>query len=56
MISWGVDDAFFAMSEYGDVKYRLGDKTSDEWPTWRETVQEWRNEKGFRWSEVAVNF
>jgi hypothetical protein len=38
------------MSEYGDVAYRLG---GDEWPTWKETVQEWKAEKEFVWSEVA---
>ncbi|KAJ4292067.1 Phosphatidylglycerol/phosphatidylinositol transfer protein [Kalmusia sp. IMI 367209] len=41
------------MSEYGDIAYRLGDKKRDEWLTWRETVQEWKHEKEFRWSEVA---
>ncbi|KAF9734196.1 hypothetical protein PMIN01_07099 [Paraphaeosphaeria minitans] len=53
MLTWGPDDAFFAMSEYGDVAYRLGDKRTDDWEIWRETVEDWKAERGFRWSEVA---
>ncbi|KAJ4359911.1 Phosphatidylglycerol/phosphatidylinositol transfer protein [Didymosphaeria variabile] len=53
MVTWGPDDAFFAMSEYGDVAYRLGDKKREDWATWRETVEDWKAERGFRWSEVA---
>ncbi|KAF1976194.1 hypothetical protein BU23DRAFT_42747 [Bimuria novae-zelandiae CBS 107.79] len=53
MVSWGPADAFFAMSEYGDVAYRLGPRAPDEWPIWRETVEEWKAERGFRWSAVA---
>lgn len=54
MASWGPHDAFFAMSEYGDVAYRLGDEGKDEaWPTWKETVEEWKGEQGFAWSEIA---
>lgn len=53
MVAWGLDDAFFAMSEYGDVAYRVGDRTTDEWSIWRETVEEWKAETAFRWSEVA---
>ncbi|PVH98095.1 hypothetical protein DM02DRAFT_657657 [Periconia macrospinosa] len=76
-VSWGVSDAFFAMSEYGNVAYRLGgrskkkgnfpdekdddddddgngdDKEEGKWEIWRETVEEWRGERGFVWSEVA---
>lgn len=55
MMSWGPEDAFFAMSEYGDVAYRLGDKTRDDWSIWKETVEDWKSEKGFRWSECAVS-
>ncbi|KAF2443195.1 hypothetical protein P171DRAFT_391327 [Karstenula rhodostoma CBS 690.94] len=53
MVSWGPVDAFFAMSEYGDVAYRLGDKKRNDWEIWKETVEDWKAEKGFRWSEVA---
>lgn len=56
MVSWGLDDAFYAMSEYGDVAYRLGDKSRDDWSIWAETVEEWKSEEGFRWSEVAVSY
>jgi hypothetical protein len=56
MVSWGEHDAFFAMSEYGNVVYRLGAKGGEgEWPIWKETVEEWRGEKGFLWSELAVS-
>lgn len=53
MVTWGPDDAFFAMSEYGDVAYRLGDKKKEDWAIWRETVEDWKTEKAFRWNEVA---
>ncbi|KAL1594322.1 Phosphatidylglycerol/phosphatidylinositol transfer protein [Paraconiothyrium brasiliense] len=53
MVTWGPDDAFFAMSEYGDVAYRLGDRKREDWAIWRETVEDWKAERGFRWSEVA---
>jgi len=58
MVSWGEHDAFFAMSEYGDVVYRLGTKggEEDDWPIWKETIEEWRGEAGFLWSELAVCF
>jgi hypothetical protein len=39
------------MSEYGDVVYRLGDE--DEWEIYKETVEEWKAEKGFMWSELT---
>jgi hypothetical protein len=56
MVSWGEHDAFFAMSEYGNVVYRLDAKGGEgEWPIWKETVEEWRGEKGFLWSELAVS-
>ncbi|KAF2637588.1 hypothetical protein P280DRAFT_109466 [Massarina eburnea CBS 473.64] len=54
IVTWGEEDAFFAMSEYGDVAYRLGGKGGNgEWEIWKETVEEWRGESGFVWSEVA---
>ncbi|CAI6337595.1 unnamed protein product [Periconia digitata] len=62
IVTWGEDDAFFAMSEYGNVAYRLGRKKNStfpnhdddiRWEIWRETVEEWRGERGFVWSEVA---
>lgn len=51
MVNWGPDGAFFAMSEYGNVVYRLGD--ADAWDIYRETVEEWKAEKGFLWSDLA---
>lgn len=39
------------MSEYGDVVYRLGD--GDYWEIYKETVEEWKAEKGFLWSDLA---
>ncbi|KAF2676406.1 hypothetical protein K458DRAFT_379961 [Lentithecium fluviatile CBS 122367] len=55
MVSWGEQDAFFALSEYGDVVYRLGPRGQEdgEWPIWKETIEEWRGEAGFLWSELA---
>ncbi|KAF1960861.1 hypothetical protein CC80DRAFT_266203 [Byssothecium circinans] len=54
MVTWGESDAFFAMSEYGDVAYRVGGKAGERrWEIWKETVEEWRGEAGFVWSEVA---
>jgi hypothetical protein len=50
-VTWGPEGAFFAMSEYGDVVYRLGDE--DSWDIYKETVEEWKAEKGFSWSELA---
>lgn len=51
MVAWGPQGAFFAMSEYGNVVYRLGD--GDAWEIYKETVEEWKAEKGFVWSDVA---
>ncbi|KAF2623635.1 hypothetical protein BU25DRAFT_349499 [Macroventuria anomochaeta] len=51
IVTWGPEGAFFAMSEYGDVVYRLGDE--DSWDIYKETVEEWKAEKGFSWSELA---
>lgn len=51
MVSWGPEGAFFAMSEYGDVMYRLGD--SGAWEIYKETVEEWKAEKGFLWSDLT---
>jgi hypothetical protein len=39
------------MSEYGDVVYRLGD--DDSWEIYAETIQEWKAEKSFHWSDLA---
>jgi hypothetical protein len=39
------------MSEYGDVVYRLGD--ANAWEIYKETVEEWKAEKGFVWMELA---
>jgi hypothetical protein len=51
MVNWGPGGAFFTMSEYGNVVYRLGD--GDEWEIYRETVEEWKAEKGFLWTHLA---
>lgn len=51
MLTWGPEGAFFAMSEYGDVVYRLGD--GDAWEIYKETVEEWKAEKAFSWNQVA---
>ncbi|KAF1945036.1 hypothetical protein EJ02DRAFT_339546 [Clathrospora elynae] len=51
MVTWGPDGAFFAMSEYGDVVYRLGD--GNAWEIYKETVEEWKAEKGFVWSDLT---
>jgi hypothetical protein len=50
-VTWGLEGAFFAMSEYGDVVYRLGD--GDSWEIYQETVEEWKAERGFSWTELA---
>jgi hypothetical protein len=51
IVTWGPDGAFFCMSEYGDVVYRLGD--DDSWEIYAETIQEWKAEKSFQWSDLA---
>jgi hypothetical protein len=51
MVNWGPGGAFFTMSEYGNVVYRLGN--DDEWEIYRETVEEWKAEKGFLWTHLA---
>lgn len=51
LVTWGPEGAFFAMSEYGDVVYRLGDEES--WGIYKETVEEWKAETDFAWNEVA---
>lgn len=51
MVTWGPEGAFFAMSEYGDVVYKLGD--NDAWEIYKETVEEWKAEKGFLWSQLS---
>ncbi|PSN69506.1 hypothetical protein BS50DRAFT_572631 [Corynespora cassiicola Philippines] len=55
LVTWGKRDAFFAMSEYGDVVYRLGTRDNGEetWSIYKETVEEWKEEVGFEWSELA---
>ncbi|KAI4693111.1 uncharacterized protein J4E88_001482 [Alternaria novae-zelandiae] len=51
IVTWGPEGAFFAMSEYGDVVYRLGD--ANAWEIYKETVEEWKAEKGFVWTDLA---
>ncbi|KAF2824414.1 hypothetical protein CC86DRAFT_457184 [Ophiobolus disseminans] len=50
-VTWGPEGAFFAMSEYGNVVYRLGDE--DAWEIYKETIEEWKAEKGFLWSDLT---
>jgi hypothetical protein len=51
MVTWGPDGAFFTMSEYGNVVYRLGD--GDAWEIYKETVEEWKAERGFLWADLT---
>ncbi|KAH7552355.1 hypothetical protein BM1_09217 [Bipolaris maydis] len=51
MVTWGPEGAFFAMSEYGDVVFKLGE--GDAWEIYKETVDEWKAEKGFQWNQLA---
>lgn len=51
IITWGPEGAFFAMSEYGDVVYRLGNGSS--WEIYKETIEEWKAEKGFSWTDLS---
>jgi hypothetical protein len=51
IVTWGAEGAFFAMSEYGDVVYRLGD--GNAWEIYQETIEEWKAEKGFVWSDLS---
>ncbi|KAF2877560.1 hypothetical protein BDV95DRAFT_559558 [Massariosphaeria phaeospora] len=55
IVTWGPQEAFFAMSEYGDVVYRLGSRTQtgEAWPIFKETVEEWKAEAEFHWSDLA---
>jgi hypothetical protein len=51
IVTWGPEGAFFTMSEYGNVVYRLGD--GDAWEIYKETVEEWKAEKGFLWTDLT---
>ncbi|KAF1913152.1 hypothetical protein BDU57DRAFT_481770 [Ampelomyces quisqualis] len=51
MVTWGPEGAFFTISEYGNVVYRLGD--GDAWEIFKETVEEWKTEKGFLWTDLS---
>lgn len=51
MVTWGPEGAFFAMSEYGNVVYRLSD--DDTWEIYKETIEEWKAEKGFLWTDLS---
>lgn len=51
IISWGPEGAFFAMSEYGEVSCQFGGDKA--WEIYKETVDEWKAEKGFKWSSLA---
>ncbi|KAF2846513.1 hypothetical protein T440DRAFT_458191 [Plenodomus tracheiphilus IPT5] len=56
IVTWGADGAFFAMSEYGNVVYDFGD-TDDGgdvyWGIFKETVEEWKEERGFQWNSLS---
>lgn len=49
MIAIGADDAWFVLSEYGEVEYRI----PKSWPVLSETVDDWE-EEGFNWTDLAV--
>lgn len=54
--TWGPDDAFFAMSEYGEVEYHFGEPDDDGevyWGIFKETIEEWETEVGFLWSTLS---
>ncbi|KAF2275751.1 uncharacterized protein EI97DRAFT_450918 [Westerdykella ornata] len=51
IVTWGRKGAYFALSEYGEVKYRTG--SGDSWRTFKETVEEWEAEAGFSWNDLA---
>ncbi|KAF2261244.1 hypothetical protein CC78DRAFT_583888 [Lojkania enalia] len=55
IVTWGRKDAFFAMSEYGEIGYQLGtvDAGDETWPIYKETVEDWASEKGFSWDDLA---
>lgn len=53
LITWGIEDAFFALSEYGNAVYGFGDAGGEAWDLYRETIEEWKAEKGFQWSGLA---
>ncbi|KAF2111107.1 hypothetical protein BDV96DRAFT_690527 [Lophiotrema nucula] len=55
IVTWGPKEAFFAMSEYGEVGCYTGLTEGGEptWPIFKETVEEWRAEKGFSWGDLA---
>lgn len=53
VVTWGTKGAYFAISQYGEVKYRAGSGAA--WPILTETVDDWDAEDGFSWSDLAVS-
>lgn len=53
LVTWGRDGAFFAMSEYGNVVHQFGNNRGETWNMYKETIEEWKSEKGFQWSGLA---
>ncbi|KAF2656106.1 hypothetical protein K491DRAFT_692304 [Lophiostoma macrostomum CBS 122681] len=51
IVTWGFGEAYFAISEYGEVKYETGLERS--WIIFEETVEEWEAEAKFEWSNLA---
>ncbi|KAF2731637.1 hypothetical protein EJ04DRAFT_363547 [Polyplosphaeria fusca] len=53
-VTWGKHSAYFALSEYGSVKWGAGAAgDSNTWPIFLETTEEWVSEPRFDWSTVA---
>lgn len=56
MVSLGAGGAWFAVSEYGEGAWGFGDEGAEhqKWEIWQETMNEWQEEAGFDWDDVAV--
>ncbi|KAF2188693.1 hypothetical protein K469DRAFT_724582 [Zopfia rhizophila CBS 207.26] len=55
-VTLGKQNAFFAMTEYGEVEYYHGYSEAPldhKWPIYEETVEDWTSEAGFDWSNLA---
>jgi hypothetical protein len=51
IVTWGPEEAYFAISEYGEAKYSTA--SGNSWPIFDETVEEWEAETKFEWSDLA---
>ncbi|KAF2014349.1 hypothetical protein BU24DRAFT_423328 [Aaosphaeria arxii CBS 175.79] len=51
LVTWGAGNTYFAISEYGEIKYRVG--SSGSWSVLSDTVDEWNSEGEFDWSDLA---